>query len=424
MRVRPSGAGARAAAIWAGLAGLLVVVSAAACSGPALLAGQGTAAVIVTRPPIATWTPAASATPADELTSTPLAGPLPTSGPTITPRATTIPSATPPRTPCADAACAVAAQHFWLDRPIAHDEAYVDYVDRSYPYGSTQNGLRQPHHGVEFFNRSGTPIIAAGAGTVVVAGDDNLMAFGPSTQFYGRLVVVQLDETYDGQPVFTLYGHMQSVSVAVGDHVAAGDALGLVGSTGVAIGPHLHFEVRVGENTYTATRNPELWLKPYTVDGTPWGAIAGRVVDLSGNLLYEVTVAIRPVNTVSEQPRNRFVLTYAEDEHIINGDDRLQENFAIMDMAPGLYAVSVSTTKLYQQSVTVKPGELAFVTFVVNPPAPRPPTSTPTEPGADPATATPDPALAPTETATPEGTPAATPTELGQAETPGATPAP
>lgn len=400
---RPSGAVARAVRLLAGLGGLVVVVSAMACSRPALLAGRGTAQAILTRPPIATWTPAASRTPADELTSTPLAGPLPTSGPTITPRATAAPSATPPRTPCADNACAVDAQHFWLDRPIQRDEAYVDYVDRSYPYGSTQNGLRQPHHGVEFFNRSGTPIIAAGAGTVVVAGDDDDLAFGPSTKFYGRLVVVQLDETYDGQPVYTLYGHMQTVTVEVGDHVEAGDALGLVGSTGVAIGPHLHFEVRVGENTYTATRNPELWLKPYTIDGTPWGTIAGRVLDVSGNLLYEVTVAIRPVNTVAEQPRNRFVLTYAADENGLNGDDRLQENFAIMDMAPGLYSVSVSTTKLYQQSVTVRPGELAWVTFVVNPPGPRPPTSTPTEVGAAPAATA-------TETATPEGAPAVTET--------------
>ena len=49
----------------------------------------------------------------------------------------------------------------------------------------------------------------------------------------------------------------------------------------------------------------------------------------------------------------------------------MQENFAITDMAPGQYSVSVSTTKLYQQSVTVKPGELAFVTFVVKAPGPR-----------------------------------------------------
>ena len=401
MPARTSGANWRARQIVAGMAGLLAAVSLAACSGRVASVGTGTAQVIITRPPIATWTPAASATPADELTSTPLAGSLPTSGPTITPRATpnglgqaAAPPSAPPVTPCADAACAVAAQHLWLARPIPSGEGDVDYVDRSYPYGSTQNGAREPHHGVEFFNGSGTLIIAAGAGTVIVAGDDNFMAFGPSTKFYGRLVVVQLDETYNGQPVFNLYGHMQAVEVALGEHVDVGDALGLVGSTGVAIGPHLHFEVRVGENIYTATRNPELWLEPYTVDGTPWGAMAGRVVDTNGNLLHEVTIAIRPVNTVSETPRNRFVLTYAEDPNGINGDDQLQENFAITDMAPGQYSVSVSTTKLYQQSVTVKPGELAFVTFVVKPPGPRG--------TAGPVTETPEGALVIKATPTPE----------------------
>ena len=404
----------RLAALAGGFGGLLMLATVAACNGPALIAGEATAAVIATRPPQATWTAAPSLTPADELTSTPLAGPLPTSGPTITPRATSVPTNPPPATPCGDAACVAAAQHFWLARPIpsgasAAGRVYVDYVDRSYPYGSTQNGAREPHHGVEFFNGSGTPIIAAGAGTVIMAGDDQVLAFGPSTQFYGRLVVVELDQTYDGQPVFTLYGHMQSVTVRMGDHVDAGDALGLVGSTGVAIGPHLHFEVRVGEDVYTATRNPELWLTPYTVDGTPYGTIAGRVVDTQGNLLPEVTVAIRPVNTQTDQPRNRFVLTYAEDAQQINGDDRLQENFAIMDMPPGLYSVSVSTTKLYQQALTVKPGELAFITFVVNPPGPRATAAPETETPAVVDTATP--------TAGPSGTP-------GDAPTPESSPAP
>ena len=388
---------ARAAGSLASAAGVgLLAFWLLACSRVGVDTPLGTP-VIATRPPIATWTPEASETPPDELTSTPLPGPLPTSGPTITPRATLAPTRPPLVTPCGDEGCAVAAQHFWLARPIPSGEGFVDYVDRSYPYGSTQNGARDPHHGVEFFHGSGTPIIAAGAGEVVVAGEDNTLAYGPSTQFYGRMVVVQLDETYDGQPVFNLYGHMQTVSVSPGQRVDAGDALGLVGSTGVAIGPHLHFEVRVGELEYTATRNPELWLKPFVVDGTPYGAIAGRVVDVTGNPIPEVTVVIRPIRTVAEKPRNRFVLTYALDSYRINGDDRLQENVAIGDMAPGTYSISVSTTKLYQQSLTVTAGELAFVTFVVNPPSPR-----------DPATETPT-------------VPAPTPTEPVQAETPAAT---
>jgi len=94
---------------------------------------------------------------------------LPTSGATVTPLPSPAASSTP-ATPCADQACASAAEHFWLERPIP--AGYVNYPDRTYPYGSTFQGLREPHHGVEFFNPSGTPVVAAAPGTVVVAGND------------------------------------------------------------------------------------------------------------------------------------------------------------------------------------------------------------------------------------------------------------
>ena len=314
--------------------------------------------------------PAAAVTPAPPFGATlPAAtGVLPTAGATVTPPET--PAATiTPATPCANQACALAAGHFLLDRPIPSGSGFVDYVDRSYPYGSTQAGQREPHHGVEFFNGAGTPIIAAGAGVVMVAGQDDSIAYGPATKFYGKLVVVRLDEEYQGQPVFNLSGHMQSILVTAGQHVNAGDSLGRVGSTGVAIGAHLHFEVRVGFNDYTATRNPELWLKPLNVGGKMGGAIAGRVMDLDGNLLTEITVVIRPLSTDTDKPRSRFVLTYASDRYRINGDDQLQENFAIGDMPAGLYSISVSTSKFYPQTLTVVSNQTAWVTFRVKPPA-------------------------------------------------------
>ena len=49
----------------------------------------------------------------------------------------------------------------------------------------------------------------------------------------------------EGLPVFTLYGHMKSTNVQTGQSVEAGDVIGFVGATGVAFGPHLHFEVLV-----------------------------------------------------------------------------------------------------------------------------------------------------------------------------------
>jgi len=91
-------------------------------------------------------------------------------------------------------------------------------------------------------NPVGTPVLAAAAGRVVVAGTDLEDVYGLKPDFYGNLVVQELDEPFEGQPVYVLYGHLSEVLVAVGQHLDPGEVLGLVGMTGVAIGNHLHLE--------------------------------------------------------------------------------------------------------------------------------------------------------------------------------------
>jgi len=364
------------------------VIFASACSAPATssAAGPNPTEFVATRVAELLTQNAMTAPPQEAphiptVTSVSTTLALPTSGATITPLPSPAPGTGaaetrpygPTATPCADQACVTAAEHFWLERPIP--AGYVNYPDRTYPYGSTFQGLREPHHGVEFFNPSGTPVVAAAPGAVVVAGNDWTTAYGPATHFYGNLVVVQLDQPYQGQPVFNLYAHLQSVSATVGQHVNTGDLLGVVGYTGVAIGPHLHFEVRVGQNDYFSTRNPELWLKPLLYNDHRWGAIAGRVVDTDGHLVDGYTVVIRPVAVDYDNPRSQYLTTYAHDAQRLNGDDSLQENFAIGDMPLGTYTISVNTTTFYQQTVTVTAGHITWVTFVVKPPIP---TETPT----------------------------------------------
>ncbi|MFN3284968.1 MAG: murein hydrolase activator EnvC family protein [bacterium] len=92
-------------------------------------------------------------------------------------------------------------------------------------------GIVRPHHGVDIAAPWGTPVRAAGPGTVVYAG-----WFGG----YGKLVVVD-----HGGGVATLYGHLSSILVSVGQRVGAGEVVGRVGSTGYSTGPHLHFEIRL-----------------------------------------------------------------------------------------------------------------------------------------------------------------------------------
>jgi len=97
------------------------------------------------------------------------------------------------------------------------------------PFGPRGIGF---HAGIDLPAPTGTPVGAAGAGRVVFAAND------PSG--YGKLV-----EVAHGGGVVSMYAHLSSFSVGVGQSVATGTRVGRVGSTGEATGPHLHFEVRV-----------------------------------------------------------------------------------------------------------------------------------------------------------------------------------
>jgi len=88
------------------------------------------------------------------------------------------------------------------------------------------------HAGVDFPAETGTAVAAAGVGRVVFA--------GASGSGWGYLVVVG-----HGRGVRTRYAHLSRIDVWVGRRIAVGSTVGLVGGTGVATGPHLHFEVLV-----------------------------------------------------------------------------------------------------------------------------------------------------------------------------------
>lgn len=65
------------------------------------------------------------------------------------------------------------------------------------------------------------------------AGEDIETLFGPQPDFYGRVVVIQMNEKWQGRTIYTLYGHLESVGVTTGQVVNLGDVLGEIGSSGV-----------------------------------------------------------------------------------------------------------------------------------------------------------------------------------------------
>lgn len=89
------------------------------------------------------------------------------------------------------------------------------------------------HKGIDFAAPSGTPIKAAGAGRIVSRGRNG---------GYGNVIVLA-----HGKGITTLYGHMSRFAkgLSVGDRVSQGQVIGYVGMTGLATGPHVHYEYRV-----------------------------------------------------------------------------------------------------------------------------------------------------------------------------------
>jgi len=287
-----------------------------------------------TPPPSPTLTPSPSATPTTTPTTLPTltatatarASATATRTATVTPTVTATPTPTPP------------PDHYWLRRPLG-----LDAVDRTaarfYPYGSRGDGTYFLHHGVDMVNPTGTQVLAAADGTVVVVGDDLNELHGARANFYGNLITIRLDREYEGEPLFILYGHLSKMDVEIGQKVQAGDVLGEVGMTGVAMGPHLHFEIRVKENLYANTRNPELWLEPLKGHGT----IAGRLVDASGAYIPETLITIHRATAPDE--RWQETSTYPKEK--VNPDNDWKENFALGDVPAGNYVLRTHVGESY-----------------------------------------------------------------------------
>ncbi len=129
--------------------------------------------------------------------------------------------------------------------PVANSGSYI-----SSPYGNRSSGF---HKGIDITcggaKNGNVKIVAAAAGKVITISDSCTHNYGKSgadpcgssgLATYGKYVVIEHGSGYT-----TLYAHLGSIKVHVGQEVKRGDTIGIMGSTGHSTGFHLHFEVRI-----------------------------------------------------------------------------------------------------------------------------------------------------------------------------------
>lgn len=153
------------------------------------------------------------------------------------------------------------ANVFLMRKPMAVGEFRSGYGMRNHPI----LGTRTMHAGVDYSAPRGTPIMAAGDGTVVSAG---------WSSSYGNYTRIEHNNGYE-----TAYAHQTSIIVEPGETVRQGQIIGYVGSTGLSTGPHLHYEIRINGSTVDPLRIrlPE----GTTLSGTNLSAFDAQVSEIN-----------------------------------------------------------------------------------------------------------------------------------------------
>jgi LysM repeat protein len=116
--------------------------------------------------------------------------------------------------------------------PIAGAPIIQQFGPTSFAIEPPFGGYLHFHLGVDLLAGYNTPIVAAAGGKVTAAGD---------AAYFGTRV-----EVTDSFGLVEIYAHMSQVNVAVGQEVQQGKTVGYVGSTGLSLGAHLHFQLEVG----------------------------------------------------------------------------------------------------------------------------------------------------------------------------------
>jgi murein DD-endopeptidase MepM/ murein hydrolase activator NlpD len=243
--------------------------------------------------------------------------------------------------------------HFYFATPIA--ATYPGDPVWDYRYGGVYFGPDIIHTGIDLPAPRGAEVLAAGPGVIVWAG----IGLYSGSKYdlrdpYGLAVAIRHDFGYMNQPLYTIYAHMQELDVVVGQWLNTGDVLGKVGSTGLTTGPHLHFEVRLGENDFWKTRNPELWVAP----PQGYGVLVGRVLSTYGERLYPYVIYIKSINSNKQYS----VSTYGP--MTVNSDAYFDENVVLGDLPAGVYELNIPYAALDRKvNIQILPGQITYFSF-------------------------------------------------------------
>ncbi|NWF90188.1 MAG: peptidoglycan DD-metalloendopeptidase family protein [Ignavibacteriaceae bacterium] len=239
------------------------------------------------------------------------------------------------------------AQQFRMIRPVPNNIQ----TNGSYLFG--EPNFQNPslaHHGIDI-SISYDTVRSASDGVVYLVGyNPNDIIGGYEPGGAGNYVIIK--STWNNKDIFLNYFHLTKPLVGSGQTVVTNQPIAISGNTGNSIGPHLHFEIRQGTQTPSASRtrrNPELWV---AISGM--GAIYGFIPNAANSTRVDISPDPKP-----RPPYTTFAyaLTYNFNDPAIQSDDVYNENYAIGDVEPGTYTIT-ALNGAYRRVVTVSAGQV------------------------------------------------------------------
>ena len=135
--------------------------------------------------------------------------------------------------------------------------------------------LSSGFYAIDVAGPCGTPILAPAGGTIVFAGPT------PIREGWGNTVVIKHPGTF-----YTRYAHLHSIAVRKGDSVTQGEELGLMGSTGLSFGPHVHFQFYDGGSASMNSQSSDPLLRQVRIEA---GISSLALIEFVSGLIYQST---------------------------------------------------------------------------------------------------------------------------------------